>query len=84
MRATTSSSIRRTQLDPTLANLHDHVPFSPKFTARVALAQTFSLADGSALTVGADASYRSSTWLSVDNRDGLRQKAYVVSGLFGV
>ncbi|MEO5812838.1 MAG: TonB-dependent receptor [Rhodanobacter sp.] len=74
----------RTQVDPALAELHDHVPFSPKFTARVALAQTFGLPDGSALTFGADASYRSSTWLSVDNRDGLMQKAYVVSGLFGV
>ncbi len=74
----------RTQLDPSLANLHDHVPFSPEFTARVALTQTFNLPDGSALTFGADSSYRSSTWLSVDNRDGLMQKAYVVSGLFGV
>ena len=74
----------RTQLDPSLAGLHDHVPFSPKFTARVALAQTLGLSDGSALTFGADASYRSDTWLSVDNRAGLMQKPYVVTGLFGV
>ena len=74
----------RTQLDPTLADLHDHVPFSPKFTARLALTHTFGLSNGSALTLGADAAYRSSTWLSVDNRDGLMQKGYVVSGLFGV
>jgi iron complex outermembrane receptor protein len=74
----------RTQINPTLANLHDHVPFSPKWTARVALAQTFGLSDGSALTVGADASYRGDTWLSVDNRDGLMQQSYIVTGVFGV
>ncbi len=74
----------RTQYDPNLADLHDHVPFSPKFTARVALAHTFGLASGNALTFGADASYRSDTWLSVDNRDGLMQKAYTVTGVFGV
>jgi iron complex outermembrane receptor protein len=74
----------RTQFDPSLADLHDHVPFSPKFTARLALTHTFGLPDGSALTFGGDASYRSDTWLSVDNRDGLMQKSYVVSGLFGV
>ncbi|WP_240601678.1 TonB-dependent receptor [Oleiagrimonas sp. MCCC 1A03011] len=65
-------------------NLHKHVPFSPKFTARVALTQTFELSGGAALTFGADASYRSDTWLSVDNRPGLMQKAYTVTGLFGV
>ncbi|HXD36540.1 MAG TPA: TonB-dependent receptor, partial [Rhodanobacter sp.] len=74
----------RTQFDPSLANLHDHVPFSPKFTARVALAHTFGLPSGSALTFGADASYRSTTWLSVDNREGLKQAPYVVTGVFGV
>ncbi|CAM5343668.1 TonB-dependent receptor OS=Rhodanobacter lindaniclasticus OX=75310 GN=B1991_13895 PE=3 SV=1 [Rhodanobacter lindaniclasticus] len=74
----------RTQVDPSLASLHSHVPFSPKFTARVALAHTFGLSNGSALTFGADASYRSDTWLSVDNRDGLMQKAYTVTGVFGV
>jgi iron complex outermembrane receptor protein len=74
----------RTQVDPSLASLHDHVPFSPKFTARVALAQTFGLPSGSALTFGADASYRSTTWLSVDNREGLKQAPYVVTGVFGV
>ncbi|MBN8715077.1 MAG: TonB-dependent receptor [Xanthomonadales bacterium] len=74
----------RTQIDPSLASLHDHVPFSPKLTARVALAHTFSLPSGSALTLGADAAYRGDTWLSVDNRDVLMQKAYTVTGVFGV
>lgn len=74
----------RTLVDPSLAGLHDHVPFSPEWTARVAATQTFSLSDGSALTIGADASWRSSTWLSVDNRAGLMQPAYTVVGLFGI
>src|SRR3546814_8985050 len=29
----------RTDLDPSLANLHDHVPFSPDFTGRLAVQQ---------------------------------------------
>ncbi|MET0936132.1 MAG: TonB-dependent receptor [Luteibacter sp.] len=68
------------QYNPTL---HDHVPFSPKWTARVAATQTFNLAGG-ALTVGADASYRTETWLSVDNYAALSQKAYTLVGAFGV
>src|SRR5690606_32225291 len=55
--------------DPTVN--HDHVPFSPETTARVALQHTFSLGDSGALTFGGDVSYRSKTWLSVDNRDVL-------------
>ena len=74
----------RVQLDPSLASLHAHVPFSPKWSARIALAQTFSLADGSAITLGGDVSYRDDTWLSVDNRAGLMQPGYTVVGLFGV
>ncbi len=70
----------RTAVDPTLADLHDHVPFSPKWTARVAATQTFNLSGGSAITVGGDVSYRDDTWLSVDNRDGLMQPAYTLSG----
>ena len=62
---------------------HDHVPFSPETTARVAVQHTFSLSDAGALTLGVDASYRSRTWLSVDNRDVLSQKAYTVAGAFG-
>ena len=33
-----------------------------------------------ALTLGADASYRARTWLSVDNRDVLSQGSYMVAG----
>ncbi|WP_132143040.1 TonB-dependent receptor [Luteibacter rhizovicinus] len=64
-------------------HLHDHVPFSPKWTSRIAVSQTFSVGGG-ALTVGADASYRTETWLSVDNYTALSQKAYTLAGLFGV
>lgn len=74
----------RVDLNPALADLHDHVPFSPEFTARVALQHGFSLADGSTFSIGADASYRSETWLSVDNRPGLVQDAYTLVGLYGV
>lgn len=72
----------RTSIDPTLAHLHDHVPFSPDFTGRVALQHVFSLDGGSAVTIGGDASYRSETWLSVDNRPGLKQDAYTLYGLY--
>ncbi|MFC4820082.1 TonB-dependent receptor [Dokdonella ginsengisoli] len=74
----------RVQIDPNLASLHAHVPFSPKWSARVALTQTFNLADGGAVTLGGDVSYRDDTWLSVDNRPGLMQDAYTLVGLFGV
>ncbi len=74
----------RVQIDPNLARLHDHVPFSPEWSARLALAQTFSFASGAALTVGGDLSYRDETWLSVDNRPGLMQPSYTLVGLFGV
>lgn len=74
----------RTEINPALAHLHDHVAFAPKWTARVAATHTFNLDSGSALTLGADASYRDDIWLSVDNRPNLMQEAYTVSGLFGV
>lgn len=74
----------RVQLDPALSNLHDHVPFSPDWTARVALQHTFYLAGGSGLTLGGDVSHRDDTWLSVDNRPNLMQEAYTVFGLYGV
>jgi iron complex outermembrane recepter protein len=64
--------------------LHKHVPFSPTWTSRVAATQAFDLGDGSAITIGADWSYRSETWLSVDNYEALSQKAYSVTGLFGI
>lgn len=63
---------------------HDHVPFSPELTARIAVQHTFSLGDAGSLGIGVDASYRDDTWLSVDNRDVLMQKAYTVVGAFGV
>jgi len=74
----------RVAVNPALADLHDHVPFSPEFTARLALQHGFELANGSMLTFGGDLSYRSETWLSVDNAPGLRQGAYTLAGLFGV
>ncbi|GGK04483.1 TonB-dependent receptor [Luteimonas terricola] len=77
------------RLDPTYPgydpNLnHDHVPFSPDLTARIALQQGFSLGDAGNLGVGVDASYRGKTWLSVDNRAVLSQGAYTLYGAFGV
>lgn len=63
--------------------LHEHVPFSPEWTARLALQHTFALGDSGALTIGGDASYRSDTWLSVDNRPNLMQDAYTTFGVFG-
>lgn len=71
----------RTDYDP---HLHDHVPFSPEFTGRVALQHGFSLGGNGTLTIGGDASYRSRTWLSVDNRENLSQGAYTLFGLYGV
>ncbi|MBB1471808.1 TonB-dependent receptor [Luteimonas sp. MC1782] len=65
--------------DPTL---HEHVPFSPDWTARVALQHTFQLGGSGALTVGGDVAYRGDTWLSVDNRPGLMQEGYTTAGLF--
>ncbi len=63
---------------------HDHVPFSPDWTARVALQHVFPLADSGNLTLGGDVSYRGDTWLSVDNRDVLSQDAYTLLGVYGV
>ena len=74
----------RVELSPGLASLHDHVPFSPEWTARIALAQTFGLSSGGAITVGGDVSYRDDVWLSVDNRDNLMQPSYTLLGLFGM
>ena len=64
--------------------LHEHVPFTPDWTARVALQHAFTLGSAGTLTVGGDASYRGDTWLSVDNRPGLSQDAYTLFGLYGV
>ncbi len=74
----------RVQIDPSLAGLHAHVAFSPHWTARVAATHTFNLNDGGAITIGGDVSYRSTMWLSVDNRPGLVQPSCTLAGLFGV
>ena len=37
-----------------------------------------------ALTLGGDASHRSETWLSVDNRENLRQGGYTLVGAYAV
>ncbi|KRG39607.1 TonB-dependent receptor [Stenotrophomonas pictorum JCM 9942] len=68
--------------DPNVS--HDHVPFSPDWTARVALQHVFSLGDNGNLTFGGDVSYRGDTWLSVDNRAVLSQDAYTLVGAYGV
>lgn len=77
------------RLDPGYAGFdlnvnHDHVPFSPKFTARVAVQHNFDLGDAGMLGIGGDMSYRGTTWLSVDNRDVLKQDYYTLFGAYGV
>lgn len=77
------------RLDPNYAGYdpnvnHDHVPFSPDWTARIALQHAFALGNGSTLSIGGDVAYRGKTWLSVDNRDVLSQNAYTLLGLFAV
>ena len=73
----------RVTLNPALASLHDHVPFSPDVTARLAASQSF-YTDAGNFTVGGDWSYRDDVWLSVDNREALKQDAYGLLGLFGL
>lgn len=73
----------RVDVTPALANLHDHVPFSPEFTGRIAVQHAFDLGDAGTFTIGADASHRSETWLSVDNRPGLMQEDFTLFGAFG-
>ena len=74
----------RVATTPALAGLHDHVPFSPKWTSRVAASHIFTLGDAGSLTFGGDVSYRAKSWLSVDNRDVLSQDAFTTMGLFGI
>lgn len=62
----------------------DKVPFSPRWTARFAAAHTIDLEGGASVTLGGDVSYRDDTWLSVDNRDVLKQDSYSLIGLFGI
>lgn len=68
--------------DPNVS--HDHVPFSPKWTGRVALQHTILMDGGAGITIGGDVAYRDDTWLSVDNRSNLMQDGYATYGLFGV
>ena len=65
-----------------LASLHDHVPFSPEWTARLAASHSIYTGGGHVLTFGGDISYRDDVWLSVDNRDVLKQDAYTLIGAF--
>jgi iron complex outermembrane recepter protein len=62
----------------------DNVPFTPRWTARVAASHTFDFQHGGSFTLGGDVSYRDDTWLSVDNREVLKQDAYTLVGAFGV
>ena len=66
------------------ATVHEHVPFSPDWTMRLAASHAFLLNSGGLLTLGADMSYRGDTWLSVDNRPGLMQPDYTLWGVFGI
>lgn len=54
----------------------DNVPFSPDWTARLGAVQSFYLPNGGALSLGADASFRDDTWLSVDNQPELFQDSF--------
>ena len=74
----------RVDVNPALADLHEHVPFAPEWTARLAAQHSFFLGNGGVITLGGDVSYRDDVWLSVDNREVLKQDAYTLVGLFGV
>jgi iron complex outermembrane receptor protein len=72
----------RVTLNPALARLHDFVPFSPEWTARIGITHSIYLENGGMVTLGGDVSYRDDVWLSVDNRDVLKQDAYTLLGAF--
>ena len=74
----------RVVVNPALASLHDHVPFAPEWTARLAASHSFYLSGGSVITLGGDVSYRDDTWLSVDNREVLKQDAYSLLGAYAI
>ena len=74
----------RVATTPALAGLHDHVPFSPDWTARMAASHTFYFDGAGSLTVGGDYSYRDKAYLSVDNREVLSQSAFGIAGLYGI
>ncbi len=50
--------------------------FSPELTGRLDVSYTFTLPDGSTVTIGADANYRAQTYLSVDNSPVLVQNPF--------
>jgi iron complex outermembrane receptor protein len=56
----------------------ENPPFAPEWTARLAVAYTFNLAENGGLTLSADMLYRDKQWLSVDNRDVLTQDSYAL------
>ncbi len=72
----------RVQANPALATLHEHVPFSPEWTARLAATHSIYTSSGSVVTFGGDLSFRDDVWLSVDNREVLKQDAYTLIGAF--
>src|SRR5690606_26493904 len=58
--------------------VEDQPAFAPEWTARFAGMYTFSLSDGSSLNFAADANYRDSMWLSVENVAPLTEEDYWV------
>jgi iron complex outermembrane receptor protein len=56
----------------------DEPPFAPEWTARLGVSYEFGLAEHGWLTLAADASYRSKSWLSVDNREVLTQDDFAL------
>jgi iron complex outermembrane receptor protein len=74
----------RVDVNPALASLHEHVPFSPEWTARFAVSHSIYTPGGNVFTFGGDISYRDDVWLSVDNREVLKQDAYTLIGAFGI
>jgi iron complex outermembrane recepter protein len=61
----------------------EQVPFSPRWTARVAAAHTLHFSGGDSFTLGGDVSYRGEAWLSVDNREVLKQDSFTLIGVYG-
>jgi iron complex outermembrane receptor protein len=58
---------------------NDHMAFAPEWNGRLSAAYAFGLGSAGTLTAQADASFRSKTWLSVDNQNALTQKGYWVA-----
>jgi iron complex outermembrane receptor protein len=60
----------------------DEPAFAPEWTARLAGVWTTHLEGGHSLNFGADASYRDSMWLSVENVAGLSEDSYWLTNGF--